>query len=198
MEHPELTIPNLLLASRSPRRRELLGLMALPFSAVSVETPETFDVQLSIEGNLMRIAAEKAGAARIQHPDAAEGSIVIGADTVVALDGEILQKPGNADEALAMLRRLQGRTHSVHTGFALLYGQRRHTECATTLVTLDPMTDREIMRYVETGGPMDKAGAYGIQDTVMACHVERIEGCYYNVVGLPLSRVRQAIETLAG
>ncbi|TCD47502.1 Maf family protein [Chlorobium sp. N1] len=192
-----MRIPHLLLASQSPRRRELLSLMAVPFSAVGVDTPERFQAGLPLEENVMRIAAEKARAALLQHPDAAKEALILGADTVVAMDRRILGKPKDRNDAVAMLRRLQGRTHSVHTGFALLFGDRLQTEMATTRVTLNPMTDAEIMRYVETGGPMDKAGAYGIQDPVMACHVAAIEGCYYNVVGLPLSRLWQALETFS-
>lgn len=186
----------LLLASQSPRRRELLALTGREFSAVSVETPERIDTDTSIGENVRRIALEKATAALSQHADAAAGRIVVAADTVVALDGRPLGKPADRDEAIGMLKGLQGRSHTVHTGFALLYGSRRHSEEAVTTVTLHAMKEEEILRYIDTMRPYDKAGSYGIQDPLMACHVDRIEGCWYTVVGLPVSRLCRALDAL--
>ncbi|KZK75256.1 MAG: septum formation inhibitor Maf [Pelodictyon luteolum] len=188
--------PNILLASQSPRRRELLALLAIPFTAVRVDTPEQFECAASLEENVRRIAEEKAREARRLYPEESSSSIILSADTVVEHDGLILQKPQGEEEALAMLQSLQGRTHSVHTGYALLYGERKHTAMATTRVTFNAMPKREIMRYIATGSPFDKAGAYGIQDPVMASYVSGIEGCYYNVVGLPLSAVWTAIQKM--
>ncbi|ABB24041.1 Maf family protein [Pelodictyon luteolum] len=188
--------PNILLASQSPRRRELLALLAIPFTAVRVDTPEQFECAASLEENVRRIAEEKAREARRLYPEESSSSIILSADTVVEHDGLILQKPQGEEEALAMLQSLQGRTHSVHTGYALLYGERKHTAMATTRVTFNAMPKREIMRYIATGSPFDKAGAYGIQDPVMASYVSGIEGCYYNVVGLPLSAVWAAIQKM--
>jgi septum formation protein len=187
---------NILLASQSPRRRELLALMAIPFTAVRVDTPEQFECAASLEENVRRIAEEKAREARRLYPEESSSSIILSADTVVEHDGLILQKPQGEEEALAMLQSLQGRTHSVHTGFALLYRDQLYTAMATTRVTFNAMPDREIMRYIATGSSFDKAGAYGIQDPVMASYVSGIKGCYYNVVGLPLSAVWAAIQKM--
>ena len=93
-----------------------------------------------------------------------------------------------------MLKSLQNRSHRVYTGFVLLCGNKTHTECVATTVEFEPMTDNEIKRYILSEKPYDKAGSYGIQDPLMACHVKRIDGCYYNVVGLPLSRVCKALK----
>ena len=95
-----------------------------------------------------------------------------------------------------MLKSLQNRSHRVYTGFVLLFGEKTYTECVVTTVEFEPMSDSEIQRYLLSVKPYDKAGAYGIQDPLMACYIKRIEGCYYNVVGLPLSRVSKALKPL--
>lgn len=133
------------------------------------------------------LALRKAEDVARRHPEA----IILGADTIVVVDGEILGKPGDANEATAMLRRLSGRSHTVHTGIALVHPQSGRSVQASeaTEVTFGPMDSDEIAAYVTSGSPMDKAGAYGIQDDRGALFVERIEGDYYNVVGLPLHRM---------
>jgi len=184
--------PLLILASQSPRRRDILAMTKLPFETVAVTTPEHLDAALSIEENVARLAYEKALAAAALSP--AKKSIILAADTVVAKGNQIFGKPSGFDEAFRMLKTLQNRSHRVYTGFVLLSGDKSHTECVSTSVEFEPMSDNEIERYLLSEKPYDKAGAYGIQDAIMACYVKRIEGCYYNVVGLPLSRVCKALK----
>ncbi|NTV99082.1 MAG: septum formation protein Maf [Chlorobiaceae bacterium] len=186
--------PLLILASQSPRRQEILSLALIPFETVSVDTPELFVPGFSIEENVRRIALEKAEAAAATKSLLNRETIILTADTVVVRDGEVLGKPVGCSQALSMLQSLQNRMHTVCTGFALLSGEESYTECVTTSVEFLPMTDEEIMRYLDTVKPYDKAGSYGIQDPLMACHIKRIEGCYYNVVGLPLSSVCNALK----
>ncbi len=187
--------PALILASQSPRRRDILSLMLFPFDTVAVVTNETLDPSQSIEENVTRIALEKAEAAKILLPDQGRNTIILAADTVVAKGNRIFGKPAGFEEALSMLKSLQNRSHRVYTGFVLLYGDKTHAECVSTTVEFEPMSDNEIKRYLLSEKPYDKAGAYGIQDPLIACHVRRIEGCYYNVVGLPISRVCKSLKT---
>lgn len=130
------------------------------------------------------LSSRKAEAVAAEHEDA----LVLGADTIVVLDDAVLEKPADAREAHAMLRRLSGRTHTVYSGITLIHaaGDRRVSRHAATRVTFATLTDEEISDYVQSGSPMDKAGSYGIQDDRGALFVERIDGDYYNVVGLPL------------
>ncbi|NTV92960.1 MAG: septum formation protein Maf [Chlorobiaceae bacterium] len=186
--------PLLILASQSPRRKEILSLMRHPFEIIPVDTPENLDDRLSIEENVALIALEKAKAAEPYRTE--KDTIILGADTVVAFEDRILGKPLNFDEAFVMLTKLQNATHRVHTGFALCSTLKQYTECVTTTVTIAPMSSREIKGYLTEMKPFDKAGSYGIQDPLMACYIQRIDGCYYNVAGLPLSRVHAALHTL--
>jgi len=121
---------------------------------------------------------------------------VIGADTVVVARGERLGKPGDRDEARAMLRRLHGRRHEVWTGLAVIHGTERRTAAEVTVVTMVRMRDADIEAYVASGEPLDKAGAYGIQG-LAGQFVKRVEGDYFNVVGLPLARLRSLLEEFA-
>lgn len=145
--------------------------------------PENEPHGLAVES----LAAQKAEPISHEHPEA----LTLGADTVVVLEGEVLGKPRSEAEARSMLERLSGATHTVYTGLALLHPSsgRRLTAHEATQVTFSELSDDEIARYVETGSPMDKAGAYGIQDDYGALFISRIEGDYYNVVGLPLQRL---------
>jgi len=180
-----LRVP-LVLASASPRRRDLLARLGLAFSVRPSDADETWP-DLPPGPASEEVALRKARAI-----DAA-GALVLAADTVVVLDGDVLGKPADAAEAHATLARLAGRTHTVATGLALRLGDRETTAHALTAVTFAPLTDAEIAAYVATGSPLDKAGSYGIQDDLGALLVERIEGDYFNVVGLPL---RTLYETL--
>jgi len=186
----------LILASQSPRRKELLSLTGIPFTTMPAETDEVFDPHLSVEENVAEIALRKATAAWNRLPEKRERRIVIGADTVVVKDGAVLGKPADYDDAVRMLQALQNSTHRVHTGFALLCASGAICECVSTTVEFEEMGEEQIRRYLDTVRPFDKAGSYGIQDPIMACHVKRIDGCYYNVVGLPVSRLCIALKRL--
>ena len=188
--------PTLILASQSPRRKDILSLMQIPFETLAVDTEEILDPSLSLEDNITKIALTKAEAAALVIAGDKRKAVILAADTVVAKGNQILGKPAGFDEAFNMLKSLQNRSHRVYTGFVLLFGEKTYTECVVTTVEFEPMSDSEIQRYLLSVKPYDKAGAYGIQDPLMACYIKRIEGCYYNVVGLPLSRVSKALKPL--
>lgn len=181
----------LILASRSPRRLALIRQIGLTVRVDPCDGPEIMDPALSPEKNAELLAVQKA---QCTARGVTEG-IVLGADTIVVIDGEMLGKPADGADAARMLARLSGRTHTVCTGFALLEcpSQRLVSGVESTQVTFRELPREEIEEYVRGGSPMDKAGAYGIQDDYGAVFVTRIEGCYYNVVGLPLARVYQAL-----
>ena len=170
--------------------------MQIPFETLAVDTEEIIDPGLSLEDNITRIALVKAEAAAAVIAGDKRKAVILAADTVVAKGNQILGKPSGFDEAFNMLKSLQNRSHRVYTGFVLLFGEKTYTECVVTTVEFEPMSDSEIQRYLLSVKPYDKAGAYGIQDPLMACYIKRIEGCYYNVVGLPLSRVNKALKPL--
>lgn len=183
----------LLLASASPRRRALLAMVGIPHTVQPADVDETPPPGLEPAALVRHLAAEKA----LAHAHARPADLFLGADTIVVLDGEVLNKPADAAEAKAMLRRLSGRTHTVFTGLALVHlaTARRLKLHEATDVTFAPLTDDEIDAYVATGSPLDKAGAYGIQDDRGALYVERIDGDYYTVVGLPLHRLYHTLKT---
>ncbi len=180
-----------ILASASPRRRELLGQIGVEFTVVTADIDETpFPGEEPIPYTL-RLAEAKARDVLVLHPDA----IVIGADTTVTIDNHLLGKPTDAADAERMLLLLQGRTHQVTTGVAVLTSYQTDTAAETTDVTFTAMDAATIRAYVATGEPMDKAGAYGIQG-VAAQWIPRIEGDYFNVVGLPLARLAAMLRRL--
>ena len=192
----------IILGSASPRRRELLEQIGVEFEVKVSGKEEVYysrdPAAMVKELALMKAenVAEELGAADTQEKDI----IVIGADTVVVLDGEILGKPKDEADAERMLKALQGRSHDVYTGAAFLtYGRNGDKEVCSyavgTRVFVNPMTENEIRAYIATGEPMDKAGAYGIQGR-FAAYIEKIEGDYYNVVGLPVSRVYETLKEL--
>ena len=170
----------LILASQSPRRHEIMQLMGLPYSVEVCTEPENVPKGLSGAETVMRLAQQKAAFALKLHPDAC----VIGADTVVDLDGELLGKPHTPEEAIATLKRLQGRSHVVCTGLAVLKAGYEDVRAVSTKVRFRPMSDAEIKWYVSTGEPMDKAGSYGAQG-FGSVFVDSIEGNFFNVIGLP-------------
>lgn len=188
----KLNVP-LILASRSPRRKKLLGQMGLDFSVHVSAVDEQVEAHLAPDAVVEQLARDKAAAVAQHYPDA----LTLGADTIVVLDGAILGKPSGPDEARSMLRRLAGRTHTVYTGIALLHPASNRSIVAheTTHVTFGALDDDEIADYVATGSPLDKAGAYGIQDDLGAVFIARIDGDYYNVVGLPLHRLYRLLRT---
>lgn len=176
-----------ILASASPRRQTLLARLGVRFEVDPSHVDETVEEHAVPEATATRLALEKAWVVAERHPDA----LVLGADTIVVIDGTVLGKPASPAEAIAMLTRLSGRTHRVYTGISLIHPAtgRALAECETTEVTFAVMTDREVLEYVSTGSPLDKAGAYGIQDDEGAWFVSGIAGDFYNVVGLPLHRL---------
>ncbi len=182
----KLRVP-LILASRSPRRRKLLQQLGLDFEVHPSDLDEKATNHRLPEQLVEQLALEKARRVATRFPEA----LTLGADTIVVLEGEVLNKPADEAEARAMLRRLSGRTHTVYTGVALIHpgSQREIVDYEATRVTFAPLSDAEIDAYVATGSPLDKAGAYGIQDDYGAVFIRRIEGDYYNVVGLPLHRL---------
>lgn len=191
----------IILASASPRRRELLKQIGLEFQVLvsDVEEKVTTDIPYLV---VEQLSAQKAGAvARKLETESVEGAdkrepvLVIGADTIVACDGQILGKPHHKQEAVQMLQKLQGRSHQVYTGVTLIYGEKIQTFHETTEVEFYPMTNEEITAYVETADPLDKAGAYGIQG-FCARYIKGIAGDYNNVVGLPVGRLYQEMKRL--
>lgn len=172
------------LASQSPRRRFLLERLGVRMTVDPSNAPEVIVQGQAPEGQVEQLARDKAEDVAHRHADA----LVLGADTVVVLDGHILGKPADEEDACTMLRSLAGRSHHVYTGIALVHraSGRSHSAHARTRVTFGELSDSEIRRYVDGGSPMDKAGAYGIQDDAGSLFIDRIEGDYYNVVGLPL------------
>jgi septum formation protein len=174
----------LILASNSPRRKDLLRQIGVDFSIDPADVDESVLPNESPEGYAVRVALEKA---RVSAARAGAG-IVIAADTIVVLNDEILGKPVNAEDAERMLTLLSGKAHSVITGLAVMDAAtgRALTRTSLTRVWFRSLSQQEIASYVATGEPLDKAGAYGIQERG-AVFVERIDGCYFNVVGLPLS-----------
>ncbi len=181
----------LILASQSPRRRELLGLFHIPFSVQAADIDETMAPGGNPASEVARVSREKA-LSIAANADAA----VVAADTIVVLDGSVLGKPHNEQEAKKMLRALSGRTHQVMTGVTVKVGSSVSTVTETTAVTFRPLGEEEIECYVRSGEPMDKAGAYGIQGGG-ALFVEGLLGDYYNVMGLPVCRLWQMLRRMA-
>ena len=177
---------DIILASQSSRRRELLERMGVgDFRIVTPDIDEQMDRELPPGELVGRISLEKALAVQAQE---GKGPIIIAADTVVALDGAVLGKPADELEAFKMLSTLSGCRHQVYTGLTVLQGEEQYTVSEETTVTFRELSAEEIDRYIATGEPMDKAGAYGIQG-YGALLVEGIQGDYYNVMGLPVCRL---------
>ena len=179
------------LASRSPRRRKLLKQLNVKFKSCEVNVIESIDKGEQPIHNVKRLATVKMDKAR----ERIKNGIIITADTIVVLDGIIIGKPRNKKDAKNILKKLSGRTHIVYTGFTIYNSEKDKviTDYEKTLVTFRKVSDREIEEYISGGSPMDKAGAYGIQDDFGAVFIKKINGCYYNVVGLPLTKVYQVL-----
>ncbi|MDB5036277.1 MAG: Septum formation protein Maf [Chlorobi bacterium] len=188
-------LPFVILASSSPRRQQLMRQMGAEFIVIRPDADETTLEGESPEALVERLSLEKALA--ITHDR--DAGVILGSDTVVVLDGDILGKPASAEDARRMLRQLSGKTHTVFTGFALvdIASGVNHMDHERTDVTFRKLEEEEIVRYVATGSPLDKAGAYGIQDDFGAVFIERIVGDYYTVVGLPLTKVYMALRGLS-
>ena len=172
---------DVILASQSPRRRELLALLQIPFDVEVSGEKEIIPEDACPEQIVMALAEQKAQHVFLRHPN----HFVIGADTIVVLDGHILGKPKIAAQAVEYLSALQGKNHYVLTGVCVKTPHGSLTRYESTLVRFRPMTIDEITWYVSTGDPMDKAGAYGVQG-LACCFVDSVDGNFFNVVGLPL------------
>ena len=179
----------IILASQSPRRKELLSMCGFEFEIRPADVDETLPENISPKEAVCYLSKIKAEALKD------EENIVIGADTVVALNGEILGKPRDDNDAFNMLKMLSGKTHSVYTGVTLASKKKTITFYEETKVTFYPISDDEIKDYIKTGEPKDKAGAYGIQG-LGGLLVEKIEGDYNNVVGLPVAKLSRKIKEL--
>ena len=184
MEMYKATGANVLLASNSPRRRELLHMLIPDFGvAVSRDVDETYPPDMPPEQVAPYLSRLKADA---YHEDLTTGEIIITADTIVINDGKILGKPHSEQEAMDMLRSLMGHTHTVITGVTLTSEKATETFSEQTQVEFASLTDAEIQTYVHNFHPLDKAGAYGIQVWIGCAGIRGINGCFYNVMGLPL------------
>ena len=199
-----MTEKTIILGSASPRRRELLAQIGADFEVRVSNKEEVYhsNVPEEIVKELALMKAENVAEELVEEnpAGAVKSTVVIGADTIVVLDGKILGKPADEADAVQMLSSLQGRRHDVYTGVAVLdydeNGEKRvYNYPVGTAVYVNEMTEEEIRAYVETKDPLDKAGAYGIQGR-FAAHIDRIEGDYYNVVGLPVSRVYRTLREL--
>lgn len=180
---------NVILASQSPRRRELMALIGVPFTVRTAQAEETLKPWLSPQEQAKRLSRLKAEAV------AQPGEIVVGADTIVVAGHTVLGKPKNVRHAEKILKALSGRTHKVITGVTVMYPGGSISFTEETLVKFRELTDKEIAAYVATGEPMDKAGAYGIQGGA-AKFVSGIRGDYFNVVGLPVCRLSEILAEL--
>ncbi len=182
---------NLILASGSPRRKELLERIGLTFTVHPAAADETLIPGLTPQEQVERLSRIKAHAVGEYHP---ENAVILSADTVVVRDGSILGKPTDSADAEQMLLSLSGRSHLVLTGVTVRTNSRVQTHCEKTEVHFRPLNRTEIRAYIATGEPMDKAGAYGIQGYA-SLFVDKLVGDYYNVVGLPLCATAQMLRT---
>lgn len=181
--------PPIILASKSPRRQELLKLMGIDFTVVLKEVDETFPSGMLPSEIAVYIAEKKAMA----FDDAVSNEIVITADTIVCIDDQILGKPENEDHAFQILSLLSGKKHEVITAVSLLKNHQIKSFYELTEVFFRPVTEDQVRSYISTAEPMDKAGAYGIQDSFGLIAIERINGSYTNVVGLPTHRLYEEL-----
>ena len=181
---------DIILASASPRRKELLTLAGVDFTVKAADVEEVIPENASPDEVVMSLALQKAQAVSKDNADC----IVIGSDTVVALDGVILGKPKDEENAREMLIARSGRSHTVYTGVAIIHGEKTKSFCEATEVVFNELSQEEILNYIATKEPMDKAGAYGIQGKGCVL-VEKIVGDYFNVVGLPVSRLYKELKS---
>ncbi|MCH5222866.1 MAG: septum formation protein Maf [Muribaculaceae bacterium] len=182
----------ILLASKSPRRREILSLLRVPFTVVTIDgIDESYPEDMPVGEVALYISKKKAEEylKKINNDE-----FLITADTVVILGDKILGKPKDAEDAVEMLKMLSGKTHRVTTGVTLATKEKQESFTAESYVTFANLTEEEIRYYVENFNPLDKAGAYGIQEWIGAVAVEKIDGSFYNVMGLPVHRLYQAMK----
>ena len=180
---------NLILASQSPRRKELLEKCGYPFSIIVADIDEAIDFSLSLEDAIQTLAYKKAEKVFTDHKE----DVVIGSDTIVTINSQILGKPKDKNDAFNMLKSLSGKTHQVITGLAVITKDKVYKTVSVNDVTFYDLSDEEIYKYIETNEPMDKAGGYGIQG-YGALLVQKICGDFYSVVGLPIAETARALE----
>ncbi|MBE9917978.1 septum formation inhibitor Maf [Paenibacillus donghaensis] len=182
------TSRRIVLASTSPRRQELIASLHVPYEIHPSHVDEYTPKEWSPEHIVEELSLRKAQAVYAEIADPGEDAVVVGSDTIVVLGDEVLGKPADDEDAFRMLKSLQGKTHQVYTGIACIDAANGQTQVRhrMTLVTMKELSDAQIKAYIKSGEPSDKAGAYGIQG-LGAILVERIEGCYFTVVGLPVS-----------
>ena len=181
----------IILASGSPRRKQLLELAEIPFEVIVCHTDETYPANLSPSDVAIHIAHNKAEAVQrnLSLKDDPWASIIIGADTIVVLGDDIIGKPTDKEDAVRILSLLSGKTHQVITGVCILSATKKIVFAETTSVTFHPLTIHQIEHYIDHHKPYDKAGAYAIQEWIGAVGIQSIQGDFYNVMGLPVSRV---------
>jgi len=180
----------IILASQSPRRKQLLEWAEIQFDVEVSAADEHFPSAMPVEEIPVFIARNKAKAVQQKHND---GPLILAADTIVVLDNHVINKPADRNEAVEILRRLSGRTHRVITGVVLLQDEKEISFSDITEVTFNPLTDEQVFFYVDKYRPYDKAGAYAIQEWIGVIGIKSINGDFYNVMGLPVSRVVQEI-----
>lgn len=191
-EHERRQImPQLILASRSPRRKELLKRINVPFEVIGSDIEETIDLNLTPDQVAQSLAFQKSSYIAKKYPNA----YVIGADTIVVFENKILGKPQDEDDAYKMISLLSGNTHSVLTGVSIIHGEMNITFHEQTEVTFWELSDKEIRSYIKSGEPFDKAGSYGIQQ-LGSLFVKEIKGDYFNIVGLPISRLYRELKKI--
>jgi septum formation protein len=176
----------IILASASPRRQYLFRQMGFNFETFPGSMDEVFDISISPKENALKLSEAKA----LEVAGKFQNEFIVSADTIVVLNGEIMGKPNDAKDAVVMLKKLSGREHTVYTAFTIVDRptNKMISDIESTLVKFRELEETEILEYVRSGSPADKAGAYGIQDDYGALFVEKINGCFYNVVGFPLTK----------
>jgi septum formation protein len=184
----------LILGSKSPRRKEILEKAGFEFSIDAKDTEESYPAELP-KTEVAAFLAEKKAKAFIEDPQY-QNKIVLTADTTVLIDGVLLEKPLNDQEAFDMLRKLSGRTHQVISAFAILHKGEISTFSDETLVTFSPLSDEDIHSYIKNHQPFDKAGAYGIQEGIGLTHITQLKGSYFTVMGLAIHQVYQVLMQL--
>lgn len=182
---------NIILASASPRRKQIMENAGFSFIVFKAEIDEEITENLQLNELVIDLALKKALEAKKHFGN----GIIIGADTLVEIDGKVLGKPVNEQEAREMLNLLSGKTHSVYTGLAVIYKDKTITDFVKTKVVFRKLSEAEIDWYIETGEPFDKAGGYGIQEKGSLL-VKEIEGDYFNVVGLPIARLNEILKSI--
>jgi septum formation protein len=191
MNNMDKNMKNIILASQSPRRKELLEKCGVEFTCIPADIDESLEKDISLTKAVKELSYLKAKTILEKHPD----SIVIGSDTIVALQGVVLGKPKTKEKAFEMLKRLQGNTHEVITGIVIISNQRKFKDVSVSKVTFTSMSDEEINEYIETGECFDKAGGYGIQG-FGGRYISHIEGDFYSIMGLPLNIVYKELKNI--